>query len=278
MKQIYLIALILIPLLLVGTVYGATPAQTGSTSDSATLNGPAGVLVSLSFEKTLPLAQALQFYNIVAILGLFAVAAMATFFDTELFAFILVGFAGFFMFIGWLQPPNPTLEYSILIGLGFLAVALYMKARLRETWGLGGPGTMLLNVVVYIIVLQATVSLVNNAGIFSTNTGTGGNDFAGISTLSQQTVVGQASGGGALTTLISISSLVGTLLVAAIVGLLSILEGVFLFYFVMVAAFPLLLGSSFALSIILLFNIGWDILLIKIIYDIFYTKNVFIDI
>jgi hypothetical protein len=276
----YIILAILVSFFVIGIGYGATPSQTIVGSDTATMNGPAGVGISLGFEYVpgMSLAQAVWFYNIIAMMGLIAIATMASYADVESTSILLVGFTGFFMFIGWLQAPNPALEYSIIIGMGLLAAALYMKSRMREIWGLGGPGTTLLNVVIFIIILESTVALVNNSGVFSQNYGTGGNDFSGISASAQSTVVGQASGGGALTSLISTGSLVGTLLVAAIVGFLSIIEGVFLFYFVVTAAFPILTGSSIALAIAGLMNIGWDILLIKLLYDIFYTKSVFIDV
>ena len=125
-------------------------------------------LVSLGIEKLpgMVLAKAIFYYNWISMGFLFLIGAMSSKRMTRFFALLVPIFAAILVFLGWLQSPNPIATYSIIIMCGILGAASYMKGSLRENFGGGGPGSLLINIVFYLLILQACVGLVNATGVW----------------------------------------------------------------------------------------------------------------
>jgi hypothetical protein len=277
--RLFILLGILACLLLIGSTCGSTTV-TGGDTNTVTANGPLGILVSLGFEYTVSISSAIWFYNIIGVGSLLLIGSVASERNLRFFGILLPMLAALLVYIGWLQSPNPTGTWAIIIGMAFLGGMLYMKESLRENWGIGGPGSTALNIAIFLIIFQVTIGVVNSAGVFSTNVAVAPQDWN--QTLNSVNIQGQVSSmsnsGGLLTQLWSTGSLALTMALGALQGLIAILQAVFLFSTTMQAAFPALTASPVAMSIIYLFNIGEILLFAKLLYDMFYIKSPWVDV
>lgn len=125
-------------------------------------------LVSLGIEKLpgMVLAKAIFYYNWISMGFLFLLGAMSSKRMTRFFALLIPIFAAILVFLGWLQSPNPATTYAVIILCGLLGTVSYMKGSLRENFGGGGPGSLLINIVFYMLILQACVGIVNASGVW----------------------------------------------------------------------------------------------------------------
>jgi hypothetical protein len=281
--------------LLITQVNATVIPYTGALA--VTCNGPTGVLVSLGFENIpgLSTAQWIWMYNVVSILGISIVGALSSERTTRFFVILIPLVAMLFIFFGWLNITDANGNYiqneqialwSNIIGCLLLGVMVYMKETLREKWGIGGPGSTLMNIAYFIVILQAVIGLVNNPtiGLYNNVFGPGTGNVANTPTewqnstvaVSQMSEVGNS--GGALTSLISDGSLLLTISIGALVGLVNVILGVVLISAVLAASFPFLLASPFAVAFLIVIQIADWLLLIKVAYDVFYTKTPFLDV
>lgn len=169
MKLRYLLFIVVLLLLAVPTL-GAT--ENVSAGMTVTCKGPYDILVSLGLEEVLPLAQARVMYNWISVALLLLIGAMASSRTTRFFGILLPLFAGLLMYFGWFtlnDPASPGKLMGVVVIAALIAVALYMKGSLHERFGLAGPGSMLFNLVFFIILLQVTVGFVNSTAIWSPN-------------------------------------------------------------------------------------------------------------
>lgn len=124
--------------------------------------------VSLGIEN-LPgmiLEKAIAYYNWISMGFLFLIGAMSSKRMTRFFSLLIPIFAIIFVWFGWLNSPNPISTYSVIAMCGILGAVTYMKGSLRENFGGGGPGSLLINIVFYMLILQACVGLVNATGVW----------------------------------------------------------------------------------------------------------------
>jgi hypothetical protein len=97
---------------------------------------------------------------------LFLIAASASLKNASFFGILLPAMAAFEVWVGWLQFPVPATGWGIVVFVTILAVGLYMKDRLHMTFGLAGPGSMTMNIILFIIILQCVVGFTNGLGIY----------------------------------------------------------------------------------------------------------------
>jgi hypothetical protein len=165
MKPIQLIIIILFGLMLLVPIVSAadeyTEVQRGATMKNY-------VLVSLGFENIpgVTLTKATSFYNWVSVGFLFLVGSMSSKRMTRFFAMLIPIFAGMFVYLGWLQSPTPAATIGVIAMCGILGVVVYMKGSLKENFGTGGPGSLVMNIMFYMMILQAVVGLVNVSGVW----------------------------------------------------------------------------------------------------------------
>jgi hypothetical protein len=69
-----------------------------------------------------------------------------------------------FWWFGWLPG---TLMVAILPFCLFLGVIYYMKGSLMENYGTGGSGSMLMNIVVFLIIFQLMIGFTSELGVFN---------------------------------------------------------------------------------------------------------------
>jgi len=137
-----------------------------TAAGSVIMNGPTGIMVSLAIENFVSLQTAYMLYNYISLGIIFFLAAMSGSRSEARFAVVIPIFAGIFTWIGWLHAPNPVQTWAIMIITGLLGVAIYMNEANREKYGVGGPGSKLLNLVFFIILFQACIGLIQGFNLF----------------------------------------------------------------------------------------------------------------
>ena len=230
---------------------------------------PLGLLIPLGFENYVPAVDAIMYYNYIAIGLIMVVAAFAGQTNESRFTFFVPIFAGLMVFVGWLQAPDPTTYYGMIIGCILLGAMMYINDMNHEKYGLPGPGSKLLTIVFMIIVFEASVTLMSTNGlnIFPDigNTGmsqksltcgdggTGGYGYqcdASGNIMLSSSVSSINNVGGADISVASIGLWAIQAMIGMFVFLIKILAAVLFFSLVLVAAYPALGASPQALLIL----------------------------
>lgn len=124
-----------------------------------------------------PLGIPIQFhyvYNWISLGFIFLIAATASQKNGMFFAILLPVFASMFVWFGWLSLNTENAqakEIGIIIMCGVLAVGLYFKGKQQQSFGISGPGSPFLNIVFWMIMLQASIGFINASGLFDSGTG-----------------------------------------------------------------------------------------------------------
>jgi hypothetical protein len=139
-----------------------------TSAGSIFMNGPgASFLVSLGIEQVVDLATATMLYNYVAIGFILALAAMVGPRGEGRMCVVIPLFAGVFAWLGWLHGPNPTQTFAVIVITFLLGIAIYMNEQNRERYGVGGPGSKLMNIVYFIILFQVASGIVAGMNLFA---------------------------------------------------------------------------------------------------------------
>jgi hypothetical protein len=227
-----------------------------------TIHNALGLLIPLGIEHFVPAADAVMYYNYIAIFGILTVAAVAGQSNESRFTFFVPIFAGLMVFIGWLHAPDPTSYFGMIVGCILLGALMYINDMNHEKYGLPGPGTKLLTIVFMIIVFEASVTLMSTAGLNlfpelsgdvgqSQSTLTCGTygytcDSAGNPMLEATVTSLNGIGGGAMD-IVSIGMWAIQAMVGVFQFLIKILWAIVLFSSVLVAAYPALAASPQAM-------------------------------
>lgn len=129
-----------------------------SQGAGVTMKGPNGVLVDMGLPST-------GWYQWISMCCLFMLASLASQRTKQYWALLIPIFAAIFLWFGWFTGKSTLAGIVILCAV--LGAIIYMKSSLREKFGIGGPGTMLLNIIVYLMILQACVGFINGLEIWS---------------------------------------------------------------------------------------------------------------
>ena len=222
-----------------------------------TFTNALGLMIPLGIENWVPVADAIMYYNYIAVFAILMIAAFAGQTNESRFTFFVPIFAGLMVFIGWLHAPDPVSYYGMIIGCILLGALMYINDMNHEKYGLPGPGTKLLTIVFMIIVFEASVTLMSTSGLnLFPEIGNSGQsqqsltcDGYGYSCdangqimlgASVQTINNQ---GGASMDVLSIGLWALQAMIAVITFLIKIVAAVLLFSVVLVAAYPAL-GAS----------------------------------
>jgi len=135
---------------------------------SATMLGAGGYLIDLGIQNIpgVTMAQAKFYYNIISIALVMWLAWVADEPSSAQFCIIGVGISAFTAYAGWFTTPNPGGQWGLIIMCTVLAVILYMTEKKRFLYGINGAGDPLINILVFILLMQSTIGLINGAGIF----------------------------------------------------------------------------------------------------------------
>jgi hypothetical protein len=158
MKHKYLIILVLL-LLFVGT----TSAYYEESYAGETGKGIDGVMVPLGVPP-----EYLFVYTWISLCILFLIAASASQRNGEFWAILLPLFAAMFVWWGWLAVPAET-GMGIIVMAAILALGVYFKGKQQQSFGIAGPGSPFLNIVFWMIIIQASIGFINGIGVFDQN-------------------------------------------------------------------------------------------------------------
>lgn len=266
MKHVHIFILITILLALIPIA----SAENITSYRTVTMKGPNGLLVELGIENVLPLSEALQIYNWISAIIIILVGSLAAKRDTRFVAILIPIFAAILLWFGWLNTPDPGKTISIVIMCAVLAVAIYMKDSLHEGFGIAGPGSMLMNLAIFLIILQAVVGMLNAGAIFDQNIGVQSDQYQNVDLSQEVTSISNTS--GLLGDILTYAMILVQLAIATIKILLSIILSVGIFSIALVMIFPFLTQSPMALALLGVMQIGIWILYAKFFSDLFYMK------
>jgi hypothetical protein len=134
---------------------------------SVLMNGPSGYLVSLGIENVLNAVQATMMYNYIALSILFFIAAFAGARNEARFCVTIPIFALTFVAFGWLHAPNPIQSTAVIIICALLGVMIYMNQANQDRYGIKGPGSKLMNIVLFLILFQAAIGFTTSLNLFA---------------------------------------------------------------------------------------------------------------
>jgi hypothetical protein len=126
-----------------------------------------GIAVSLGLENVLDWNTAVMMYNYISLGILFFIAAMAGSRNEARYCIFIPILAGLFTGMGWLNSPNPLQSFAVIIICGLLGVMIYMAEQSRERYGTKGPGSRLLNIVIFIILFQVALGFTSSLNLFA---------------------------------------------------------------------------------------------------------------
>ena len=265
-KAIVLIGILLILILLVMPVSADTWLN---ASRSIGGKGPSGTMLDLGFQAAgVSTAQALNYYNWISIGLLYLIAAVAGSRDTRFFAILLPIFAGILYWIGWLTAVTGFDLSGMLVFLGVLGAAYYMKDAMREKFGMGGAGSTIVTITFYIIILSAVVGLVNTSNLW------------GLGNMQMSAAVNNSMTNVQLSSQVSdITGAGGILqnLVSDVMIFLSIMISIGIFSLTICQIFPFITTSPMAMAFLVVLQVAIWLLYAKFIMDMFYKAPLQVD-
>jgi hypothetical protein len=205
-----------------------------TVAGSVLMNGPTGYLVSLGIENVLDATTATMMYNYIALGILFFIAAFAGARNEARFCITVPIFAGVFVWFGWLKSPQPLQSLAVIIICGLLGVMVYLNEVNHEKYGIKGPGSKLMNIILFIILFQAAIGFTNSLNLFAagpsqvpTGQCTIGNQSVGATcdaygNIQLSSVSSVSSSGGLLEQIISVATALPQMILTLIVFLIQI--------------------------------------------------------
>jgi len=129
-----------------------------SLDRGVTAKGANGVLIDLGLPTT-----PINWYMWISLLLLFLITSLASKVNIRFIAILMPLMAALFWWFGWMTGDYLASMIPFCCALG---VIYYMKGSLRENYGVGGPGSMVTNIIVFLVILQMMVGFINGTGIF----------------------------------------------------------------------------------------------------------------
>ena len=152
--------ILLLACLLIGVVSADTTSY-ATQGAGETDKGESGVLVPIGIP-----VQLVYVYTWISLGFLFLIAAGASQRNGEFWAILLPIFASMFVWWGWLVMPTSQ-GIGIIFMSGILAIGIYFKGKQQEKFGIAGPGSPFLNIVFWMIIVQASIGFINATELFS---------------------------------------------------------------------------------------------------------------
>ena len=258
----------------------------GGSGLGATFSGPGGVLIPLGVE-TLGVLSSIQIsniYNWVAVILIVIAAVSASMLDKKAMMIITPLVAGFTMWAGWLNfnnNPNPIAsagtEFGIIVVCVVIGIVQYMTEVQHERFGIAGPGNKVVKLFWFLIILQATVGLVNNASIFPSDVQPISNvnsnpEYANLNLNVEMTEINSA--GGLTAAVVDIVTIAGQLAASILLLFLKILLSLAAFSVIMYGVFPWFSQAGAAgIAILSILQIGIWLMYFMFIFTIYYKPS-----
>jgi hypothetical protein len=276
MKTKYLFTLIAI-LMLVG---GAAAETVNMTATRGALFKGAVRLIDLGIDYLVPSATANMYYNFISICIIFLVAALSSSRNSRFFAILLPVMGAMFVWFEWLAGSNPVQTWGIITLCAIFGVAYYMKDSLRERFGSGGSGTLILNLMIFLILFQTVIGVINITGVWGTdNTIPTPKDYQYGNVKLEATVTSTANTGGLFSDITSAANLLGNMMVSGLRMFLELLKSIGMFSLVIATAYPWMVtmpdGSANVVGIAALgvIQVGIWLIYTKFIFDLFFKPG-----
>jgi len=218
-------------LLLVGVVSADYFEEQGT---GILMKGIAGVRVPLGVPITM-----LYLYTWISIGILFLIAATASQRNGEFWAILLPMVAAMFVWFGWLIMPIQQ-GYGIIIMSCVLALGIYFKGKQQEKFGIAGPGSPFLNIVFWMVMVQSSVALINEFGLFKGGGNASITNAAYSNVDLAVTVPKMAATGGFFSSATDMLYLMTTAVIASITMIWKVLIGIFNFQSLVLSIAPFL--------------------------------------
>jgi hypothetical protein len=270
-----LIFVLIVIALFIGCAIGTNMTSTRTAS----MSGPYR-LVSLGLETVVP-AQATMYYNYLACGILFVLGMVSSGRTTRFFAILIPIMAALMVWFEWLRSPDPTQTWGIITLCMIMAAAYYMKDTLREKYGSGGAGSMIMNIMVFMILIQTVIGVINMTAIWGNNTMTTPDaeyQYDNIDLSAE--VKSTSSSGGILQDLVGSASVLGNMAIGALKILLQLLLSVGAFGAILAAAYPWMVTmpdggpNSMGIAMLGLLQVGIWLIYSKFIFDLFFKPPI----
>ena len=176
-------------------------------------------------------------------LGLIATSASQR--NSEFWAILLPIFASMFIYFDWLTlntPDAQAKELGLVIMCGVLAMGIYFKGKQQEKFGIAGPGSTFLNLVFWMVVIQASIGFINAAGLFSADANSAVTPSAYQNADLIETVPQYLETGGLFQSVMSTAVLLPTMAISSLVMVGKILYGIVYFRSLVISIAPFLNG------------------------------------
>ena len=270
MKPIHILLLVLFAVAI--TTPAVSAATTNITGGASITCKGAWPLVSLGIERFVPVTSAMVYYNWISIGLIVMLGAMASARTTRFIALLIPVIAALLIFLQWFTPASsahPAQLWGIVVFSALLAVAAYMKGSLHEKFGISGPGSMLFNVVFFIIILQATVGFVNGLDLWQNDTGAvGTTSFSNIDLKTE--IETTSTTGGGLNDLIQAGAILLDMAYGVILMFISMGLALIGFSAVLAFIYPWIPATTEGTAFLVLLQIG-----IYIIYYMAYMRMIY---
>jgi hypothetical protein len=249
-----------------------------SASRDAAMTG-AFRLVSLGLETIVP-ANATMYYNFLAIGVLFLLGALSSSRNTRFFAVLIPVFAALFVYFEWLRGPDPVQTWGVIVVCIILGSAIYMKDSLRERFGVGGPGSMIVNLMIFMILLQTVIGVVNMTNIWEGNAApTPENEWKYDNVKLETQIPIVTNSGGLLGSIASTLGVMTDMMISSLKLMLTLLLSLVAFSGVLGLTYPWMVwnldgtANIYGLAVLGLIQVGIYILYTKFIFELYYKPT-----
>jgi hypothetical protein len=244
-------------------VVSYAPAYSGLTMYG---DCPGGAMVCLGFP-----VEFIYFYNYISIGFLFLIASSASERNSSFFAILLPLFAGLFAWWRWLVLPSFEQVGGVIICCAVLAVAIYMKNKQQEKFGIAGPGSPFLNIVFWMVVIQASIGFINSMGMFEYNAMITPEVFQNV--VLADTVAMHMGAGGVWSAINSVVYLAGGLAISALMMMLNTLLAIVYFKGLVLSIIPFAGGIPVVENMLMVITVGIDVVIIYAIFLWYYKPG-----
>ncbi len=245
--------LVLIAIAIMGFIITTVSATTTYVTQysAATMYGACGARVCLGFPP-----EYIYFYNYISLGFLFLIATSASERNSSFFMFLLPLFAAMFAWFRWLILPSVSQVGGTIVCCGILAIAIYMKGKQQEKFGIAGPGSPFLNLVFWMIILQASMGFINAMGLFDFNVAATPDHYQNVDL--SDTVPNTMGAGGLWQSITSDAYLLGNLMVSGLMMMLSALAAVVYFKGLVLSIAPFIANEPVVDLMLNVITVGID--------------------
>ena len=258
--------LLLLALIALVTSVSATPVYL-TQAIGVTMLGPDGVLVPIGIP-----VEYMYLYNWISLGFIFLIATSASQRNGEFWAILIPIFAAMFAWWGWLVAPSASQTGGIIICCAIIAVAVYIKGRQQEKFGIAGPGSPFLNLVFWMIIVQASMGFINATGVFTGNAAVTPSTYQNIQLSTD--VVNMAQTGGWFDTITSDIYIAGAAMFSAMTMIWKILISVVYFKGLVLSIAPFLSAYSLVSLLLDVFTVAIDVMIAVAIWMWFFKPPI----